>query len=75
MSGDSYQDCPGCTNHTAHPSAAGNLRCIPCGYGLTTIDGRTASPEQSRANADFLTGKDTNLRLVDGSRAEGKRGN
>lgn len=69
-----WQDCPACTNHTAMIGGNGQLRCIPCGYGIATIDGKTASPEQSRANADFLTGKDVNLRHVDGSRLEGKRG-
>lgn len=72
MSG--YQDCPACTNPTAMEGKNSNLRCIPCGYGLVPA-GSEASPAQSRANADFLTGKDANLRHVDGSASRGKRGN
>lgn len=51
-----YQKCPNCTHYTAHPGKNGKLRCIPCGYGLPTIDGRLATPAQSDRNAKLLRG-------------------
>lgn len=53
---DGYKTCPNCTHDTAMNGKNGELRCIPCGYGLPTINGRLATPEQSARNARLLRG-------------------
>lgn len=49
-----YQECPNCKENTAYLGSLSPLRCIPCGYGLVTID-RWATPERSRLNAKILS--------------------